>query len=140
MCGKRLLRNCATNAVRALHRTCELNSRSDIELPEDVAEMRLDGLLAEEELRGDFWIRLAVDDEPCDLVLALSQQLDVGPVGVARVCAAVDVMSQLSQFAFRLISVAQRTAFLELAGRALELGGGTVTLAGLGEGAGCERA
>ena len=49
-------------------------------------------------------------------------------------------MAELSQLAFRLVAVAQRAARLELAGRALQLVGGTVTLAGLGEGAAGERA
>src|SRR5438477_10990489 len=48
-------------------------------------------------------------------------------------------MSKLSQLVFRLVPVAQRAARLEFGGRALQLGGGTVTLAGFGEGAARER-
>ena len=49
-------------------------------------------------------------------------------------------MAELSQLAFRLVSVAQRAVRLQLAGGALQLCGGTVTLVGLGEGAARERA
>ena len=101
--------------------------------------MGLDRLLAEEELRGDLGIRLPVDNEPCHLELAFGQRLDAGPVGPARPRATVDAMAKLSQLAFRLVPVAHGAARLECAGRALQLGGGTITLAGLGEGAARER-
>ena len=108
-------------------------------LAEDVAQVGLDRLLAEEQLRGDLGIRLAVDNEPCHLELAFGQRLDAGPVGLARPRATVDAMAKLSQLLFRFVPVAQRAARLERAGRALQLGGGTVTLAGFGEGAARER-
>jgi hypothetical protein len=76
----------------------------------------LDRLLTEEELCGDLGIRLAVDDKPCDLKLPFGQRLDSGPVGLARPRATVDAMPELSQFAFRLVPVAQRPARLEFAG------------------------
>ena len=70
--------------------------------------MSLDGLLAEEQLRGDLGIRLAVDDEPCHLEFAFGQRLDPGSVGLARPRATVDAMPELSQLAFRLVAVSQR--------------------------------
>src|SRR5207244_13437173 len=90
-------------------------------------------------LRGNLGIRLAVYDEPCHLELAFGQRLDAGPVGHARPRATVDAMSKLSQLVFRLVPIAQRAARLEFGGRALQLGGGTVTVAGFGEGAARER-
>src|SRR5262249_53148677 len=57
-------------AVGALHGARELDARRDADLAEDVAQVRLDRLLAEEQLGGDLRIRLAVDDEPGELELA----------------------------------------------------------------------
>ena len=48
-------------------------------------------------------------------------------------------MPELSQLAFRLVAVAQCPARIELGGGALQLGGGTVRLADLGEGAARDR-
>src|SRR5262249_61580321 len=53
-----------------------------------------DGLLAQEQFRGDLRVGLAVGDEPRDLVVAFSQGLDVGCAGLARPGAPVDVMSE----------------------------------------------
>src|SRR5436190_16019705 len=145
MRGGRKPRRCVparleTVAVGAFDGARELHSGRDVDLAEDVAQVSLDRLLAEEQLRGDLGIRLAVDDEPCHLELACSQRLDTDPVGLARPRTTVDAMPELSQLAFRLVAVAQRPACLELAGCALQLRGGQVTLAGLGEGAARERA
>jgi len=53
-----------------------------------------DGLLAQEQFRGDLRVGLAVGDEPRDLVVAFSQGLDAGCAGLARPGAPVDVMSE----------------------------------------------
>ena len=94
---------------------------------------RLDRLLAEEQLGRDLRIGLAVGDEPCELELTLGQRFEPSPVGTSWPRAAVDAIAELAQLAFRLIPVAERSTFLEVAGRALQLGRGAVTLAGLGE-------
>jgi hypothetical protein len=54
--------------------------------------MRLDRLRAEEERFGDLRVRPAVDDEPRDLKFARCQRLDAGSVGLAGLCASVDVL------------------------------------------------
>ena len=66
----------------------------DAHLVEGVAQVGLDGLLAQEQFRGDLRVGLAVGDEPRDLVVAFSQGLDVGCAGLARPGAPVDVMSE----------------------------------------------
>ena len=95
--------------------------------------MGLDRLRAEEELGRDFGIGLAVGDEPCELELTRGQGLESSPVGASRPRAAVDAIAEPAQLAFRLISVADRSALLEDAGRASKLGRGAITLAGFGE-------
>jgi hypothetical protein len=49
-------------AVGPLHGSRELDPRGDVEFAEDVAQVRLDRLEAEEQLGGDLGVRLAVDD------------------------------------------------------------------------------
>src|SRR6516164_5429640 len=61
----------------------------DAQLVEDVAQVGLDGLLAQEQLRGDLRVGLAVDDEPRHLEFAAGQRLDACPVGLARPGAAM---------------------------------------------------
>src|SRR5262249_17775957 len=56
-----------------LDRAGQLDAGRDAHLAEDVAEVGLDGLLAEEQLGRDLGIRLAVDDEAGELELALRQ-------------------------------------------------------------------
>jgi hypothetical protein len=63
-------------AVGALHGARHFYARSDAELAECVAQVSLDRLRAEEELRGDLRIGLAVDDESCDLKLAPGERVD----------------------------------------------------------------
>src|SRR2546430_15418916 len=106
--------------IGALDRLRQGDPRGDADLAEDVPQVRLDRLLAEEELRGDLGIRLAVDDEPRDLELAFGQRLDRGPAGFARPRAAVDAMAEPSQLALRLVPVAQGPALFERAGRVLQ--------------------
>ena len=59
-------------AARALDGARELDARRHAELAEDVAQVRLDGLEAEEQLGGDLGVRPAVDDQRGDLQLALA--------------------------------------------------------------------
>jgi hypothetical protein len=100
----------------------------------------LDSLLAEEQLRGDLRIRLAVGDQPCHLEFAFGQRLQSGLVRLARARASVDGMAELSQLPFRVVAVAQRAAGVEFRGRALQLRRGTVTLPGSSERAARDRA
>src|SRR3954453_3114655 len=53
----------------ALDGARQLDARGDVELAEDVAQVRLDRLGAEEELGGDLGVRPAIDDERGDLAL-----------------------------------------------------------------------
>jgi hypothetical protein len=126
-------RRCAAGALRTLDGPSELNPRRDADLAEDIAQVRLDGLPAEEQLGGDFRIGLSVGDESCELKLTLGQRFKPTPVRAAWARAPVDAIAEPAQPAFRLIPVAERSAFLEVAGCALQLGPGAVTVAGLSE-------
>ena len=102
-------------------------------LVEDVAQVGLDRLLANDQLGGDLAVRPAVHDEPCHLKLALRQRLDAGRVALARTRATVDVVAERSQLRFRVVAVPQRAAGVEVRRGALQVSDGTVALAGLGE-------
>ena len=64
---------------------------------EHVAQVGLDGLLAEKQRRGDLGVGPAVDDEPRDLQLARREGSDPGRVRLARARAAVDLAAELPQ-------------------------------------------
>ena len=102
-------------------------------LVEDVAQVRLDCLPAEEQLRSDLSVGLAVDDEACDLEFAFGQRLDAGRVGLARLGAPVDVVSEFPQLAFSLVAVAQGAAGVERGSGTLKFRYATVGLPALGE-------
>ena len=53
-------------------------TRGDIHLGEDVADMAIDGLLAQRQLAGDRLVGLAAGDQPQDLKLALSESAGAG--------------------------------------------------------------
>src|SRR5512146_335771 len=82
----------------------------DVHLVEGVAQVSLDGLLAQEQFRGDLRVGLAVDDEPGHLELASCQRLDGCPVGLAWPGAPVGTMAELSQLSLRALAVAPGTA------------------------------
>ena len=92
--------------------------------------MRLDGLLAEEQRRGDLWVRPAVDDEARELELALGERVDAGSVSLARPRATVDSAAELPQLVLGLLAVADCAAGLQRCGRLLELGHGAFAVAG----------
>jgi hypothetical protein len=52
----------ASGSIGALDGACESDARCDAHLFEDVTQVGLDRLFAEEQLRGDLWVGLAVDD------------------------------------------------------------------------------
>lgn len=87
---------CATCSVSALDGACEGNSSRDAHLVEDIAQVRLDGLLAEEQLGSDLGIGLAVDDEPRDLRLAPGERADTNRGPRAWAGSTMDMPAELS--------------------------------------------
>src|SRR5215813_10005642 len=69
----------ARGSLRVLDSPRQLDARRDVHLAEDVAQVRLYRLWAEEELGGDLRIGLSIDDEQHHLELALRQRLDSAP-------------------------------------------------------------
>ena len=63
-------------APLALDRPRDVDARRDAELVEDVADVRLDRLVAEEQRRRDLAVRQPIGDEAGDLELALRQRVD----------------------------------------------------------------
>jgi len=100
---------------------------------EDVAQVGLDGFLAQEQFRGDLRVGLAVDDEPCHLEFAIGQRFDASSAGGARACTAMNVPTELSKLAFCLVPVSERAEGVECRRGELEFAGGTVAVACLGE-------
>ena len=62
-----------TTFVCRLDPSGQVDARGHVELAEHVAQVRLDGLEAQEQLVGDLLIRAAVDDEPGDLELTTGE-------------------------------------------------------------------
>src|SRR5262245_6706910 len=83
--------------------------------------MRLDGLLAEEQLGRDLGVRLAVDDEAGELKLSVGERLDAAPVGVPGAGAPMRAAAELSQFSLGAVPVAHGAAGLESCRRAPKL-------------------
>ena len=73
-----------------LDRSSDLDTRGDLELVEDVAKVRLHGLVAQEQRIGDLGVRTAIDDEVGDLPLAVGQGFDAHPTGHTRSAASVE--------------------------------------------------
>src|SRR6516165_1796693 len=105
----------------------------DAHLVEDVAQVGLDGFLAQVQFRGDLRVGLAVDDEPCYLQFTSGEGLDACPVGLAWLGAPVGTLAELSQFSLRALAVAPRAAGVERCRRALKFGYGAIPFAGFGE-------
>src|SRR4051812_811150 len=116
-------------APRALDRACKLDARGDVELAEDVAQMRLNRLGAEEQLGGDLGIRPAIDDERGDLALALGQRVHAGAVGAALARAPVRGTPELAQLPLGGIAQPRRAAPVERRRRTLELCNGPLAVA-----------
>jgi hypothetical protein len=95
--------------------------------------VRLNCLLAQEQLGRDLRIGLAVYDKPSELELTFGQRFKANPIGCARSRAPVDPVAEPAQLTFRLIPVAECPAALERSGGVLQLGCGAVTLVGLGK-------
>ena len=106
------------HVVGALDGTRHFYPRCDAELAEGVAQVRFNRLRAQEELGRDLRIGLAVDDESCDLELALGERVDAGRVSLAWLGAPVDRASELPELPFGLQSVTVRAEGLERCGPA----------------------
>src|SRR4051812_38970831 len=120
-----------TVAFRAFDGPCEVHARGDVGFPEDVAQVRLDRLLAEEQLRCDLGVRLSVDDQARDLQLTRGQSFEPGRAVFARCCPAVDAVAELAQLALGLCTPAQSAARFECCCRVLQLRNSSLTLAAL---------
>src|SRR4051794_14069940 len=91
-------RSSVDRALGRFDRARDVHARAGVELAEHVSDVRLDGLLAEEQLARDLAVGLAVDDQPGDLELSLCQRADA-TLTVAGSSAAVNVLTQLAKFA-----------------------------------------
>ena len=86
----------------------DFNAGVGPELGEDVPDVGLDGLRAEEQLLGNLAVRPALHDEAPDLELALGKGFDPCTVGRPGLGAPVDVLPELAQLALGRIPVALR--------------------------------
>src|SRR5262245_10199421 len=100
-------------AIRLLDRSRDLDTRRDVELVEEVAQVGLDGLRAQEQLGGDLRVRPAVADEPRHLELALGERLDAHAVGPAGARTAVPGLAEPPQLLLGLLEVARGAGRLE---------------------------
>src|SRR4051794_19401007 len=85
----------AAATLGAFHRASDVDPGAGVELAEHVADVRLDGLLAEKQLTGDLGVGLAVDDQLGDLQLATGQRAHA-TARVARPGAPVNVLPELT--------------------------------------------
>src|SRR4051794_19227917 len=67
-------------SISPIHRARNLDPRGDVELAEQVAHVRFDGLDAEEQLGGDLGVGVATGDEARHVQLALRERLDTAAV------------------------------------------------------------
>src|SRR3954447_395084 len=129
------LRWCPSCALRPLDGAGQLDPRLHAHFAEDVPQVCLDGLVAEEQLARDLRVGLAVDHEHGELELALGQRLERRPGGPAPPRAPLDAMPELAQLPLRLAAVTEGAALPEVVGGAPELDRGAGTVAGPREGA-----
>src|SRR3954469_8355087 len=120
-------------ALRPLDGAGELDPRRYAHLAEDVPQVGLDGLLAEEQLVRDLRVGLAVDHEHGELELAFGQRLERRPGRPARPRALLNAMPELPQLPLRLAAVARSSGLPEVVGGTSELGYGALTVTRLGE-------
>src|SRR3954447_21337190 len=120
-------------ALRPLDGAGELDARGHAHLAEDVPQVGLDGLLAEEQLVRDLRVGLAVDHEHGELELAFGQRLERRPGRTAPRRALLNAMPELPQLSLRLAAVARSSGLPEVVGGTSELGYGALTVTRLGE-------
>src|SRR4051812_46356879 len=113
----------------ALHLPRDLDPRGDAELVEDVAQVRLDRLRAEEELARDLGVRPPVDHQAGDLELAGGQRADAVAVAPDRPRAALDALPEAAQLLLGLGAVARGSVGVERGCRTAQLGRRAVALA-----------
>src|SRR5438045_1906665 len=89
------LRWCPSGVLRPLDDARELDARRHTHLAEDVPQVGLDGLLAEEQLVCDLRVGLAVDHEHGELELAFGQRLERRSGRPARPRALLNAMPEL---------------------------------------------
>jgi hypothetical protein len=75
-----LPRSRAYRSVGTFDGARQIGASRDVHLVEDVAQVRLDCLLTQEQFRGNLGICLAVDDEPRHLEFAFGQRRDARSV------------------------------------------------------------
>ena len=113
----------------------DLDAGIGSKLGEDVADVGLDGLGAEEQLLRDLAVGLPVDNAAGDLELAPGERLDSGALSRRRLGAAVDVLAELAQLALGRIAVALCSDGVQLGRSALGLATPTALMVGTGRGA-----
>jgi hypothetical protein len=91
-----------TVASGALDDARKVHSGRDVDFAEDVAQVSLDRLLAEEQLGCDLGVRLPVDDQARDLQLTRGQSFEPARAGLAAWCSVVDAVAELAQLALGL--------------------------------------
>src|SRR5262245_43941590 len=74
----------------------DLDARADVQLAEDVAEMRFDRFLAEEQLGGDLRVGFALRDESSELQLARRQRLETRRIRTSAACAPIRAVAEPS--------------------------------------------
>src|ERR1700704_6070818 len=89
----------------SLQNPCHLDAGGDPELAEDIAEMGLDGLEAQEELRRDLGVGATVQHKPCHLEVAAAQRAEALPVRLGCRAAARDVAAELAKLVLGLVPV-----------------------------------
>src|SRR3954447_854957 len=116
-------------SVRALDDPGDLDAGVGAELREDVPDVRLDGLGADEQPLRDLAIRSPVHDEVRDLELTPREQLDAAPLRCPGLRAPMDVPAERPELALRRVAVALGAPPMQLGRRLFELGDGPFAFA-----------
>jgi hypothetical protein len=107
--------------VRTLYGRCYVEARRDVELPEDVPHVALDGLDAQEELARDLGVGPALRNQARDLRLPRRELVEAAVGRVPAPGAAVGVPAEFPKLVLRLTPVPKRATRTELLGGVLEL-------------------
>jgi hypothetical protein len=93
-----------------LHDARQGDARLDTDLVEDVAQVALDGLLAQEQFRRDLGVRLPIQDQPGDLKLATRKRLEAQGTRSTPTRSPVRTVAQLPELLFRALAISDRPA------------------------------
>src|SRR5918994_6944888 len=104
-----------------LNRPGDVHPGTHVELAEDVPQVALDSLLAEEEPLGDLGVGQALDHETCDLAFPAAERLDPVRAAAARGRPARWPLSQTTELELDPVAVVGRPTLLEFVRRELEL-------------------